>query len=68
LYVVYVNHPNNKAIIHRAECSRYTHRRRDETINGYWRGPFENFSEAQNFAKKTGKTRVDTCAFCFPQA
>ena len=36
-YVVYVNHPINKAIVHSTLCGKYTNRRRDKTINGYYK-------------------------------
>ncbi|MDH5782863.1 MAG: hypothetical protein OEZ35_04260 [Candidatus Bathyarchaeota archaeon] len=64
MYVVYVNHPNNKAIVHRETCRVYVHRRRDDTHNGYWRGLFEKLADAESFARSTGKKRIDTCAFC----
>lgn len=63
-YVVYVNHPNNKAIVHDETCSKYTNRRRNQTHNGFWTEPFESFEEAMKFAKTTGKRRTDTCALC----
>ena len=63
-YVVYVNHPTNKAIVHDTDCGKYTKRRRDRTINGYWSEIFKNFEEAMNYAKRTGKKNIDTCAFC----
>jgi len=63
-YVVYVNHPANKAIIHNTDCGKYTNRRRDKTINGFWSEIFESYEEALNYAKKTGKKNVDSCAFC----
>ncbi len=67
-YVVYVNHPNNKAIVHTTTCGKYTKRRRDKTHNGYWsiveREPFETIEEAMSFARSTGKATVDSCAFC----
>ncbi len=47
MYVVYVNHPNNKAIVHDTDCGKYTNRRRDRTHNGYW-SDFERFEEAWN--------------------
>jgi hypothetical protein len=64
MYVVYVNHPNNKAIVHDTDCGKYTNRRRDRTHNGYWSETFKSFEEAWNYAKSTGKRTVDTCAFC----
>lgn len=41
-YVVYVNHPNNKAIVHNSMCGKYQSRRRDESHNGYWTQEFSN--------------------------
>jgi len=64
MYVVYVNHPSNKAIIHLDTCRWYVNRRRDETHNGYWRGPFVRMADAQDFVQSTRKKRVDTCSFC----
>jgi len=63
-YVVYVNHQNNKAIVHSISCTRYIRRKRNETHNGYWTQPFSDFNEAMAFAKNTRKARIDTCAFC----
>lgn len=67
-YVVYVNHPTNKAIVHATSCGKFTKRRRDKTLNGYWsiveRSPFKTIEEARDFANKTGKKNIDTCAFC----
>jgi len=64
MYVIYVNHPNNKAIVHDTDCGKYTGRRRDKTINGYWSETFETLEEALNYASRTGKANIDTCAFC----
>ena len=66
-YVVYVNHPNNKAIVHSTLCGKYTNRRRDKTINGYWSDVFENFKNAMSYAKAIGKKNVDTCSLCNPK-
>ena len=63
-YVVYVNHPNNKAMVHDTNCGKYTNRRRDKTIHGYWSQAFRSVEEALNYARGTGKKNVDTCAFC----
>jgi len=67
-YVVYVNHPTNRATIHSTECWTFTKRRRDKTFNGYWsivqNEPFETIQDARNFARRTGKRDVSTCAFC----
>lgn len=67
-YVIYVNHPNNKAIVHSVDCGKFVYRRRDRTHNGYWsivdHEPFETISEAISYANKTSKRNIDTCAFC----
>ena len=63
-YVVYVNHPTNKAIVHNTDCSRYVNRKRDKTSNGYWTIPFPTQQAAWNYAKSTGKKTIDSCAFC----
>lgn len=63
-YVVYVNHPNNKAVVHVSHCNRYQHRRRNKTLNGYWKGIFVDFKEAMEFAQSTRKKNIDCCAFC----
>lgn len=64
-YMVYVNHPNNKAIIHTDQCFKYIKRKRDVTHNGYWTGPFRDLNEATEFARLTQKKTIDRCAFCF---
>ncbi len=61
-YSVYINHPNNKAIVHSDLCSKYRLRRRDETHNGYWSQLFSDFNEAIEFARETGKKTIDCCA------
>ena len=63
-WVVYVNHPNNKAIVHSDSCHRYRNRRREKTHNGYWEGKFGDFDEARAFAHSTQKKKTDCCAFC----
>lgn len=67
-YVIYVNNPTNRATIHTTTCGKFTSRRRDKTFNGYWsiieHEPFKAIKDAQEYAKKTGKKNIDTCAFC----
>ena len=63
-YVVYVNNPTSKAMVHDTKCGKYTSRRRDKTIHGFWSDIFENLEEALSFAKNSGKKNVDTCSFC----
>ncbi len=63
-YVVYVNYPNNKAIVHSTDCNRYINRKRNRTVSGYWSEPFENRRDALNYAKETKRAKKDTCSFC----
>jgi hypothetical protein len=67
-FVFYVNHPNNKATIHAAICGKFTNRRRDKTLNGYWstveHEPFKTLIAAEEYAQKTGKQNINRCAFC----
>jgi hypothetical protein len=64
VFVVYVNHPNNKAIVHETACGRHRSRRRDTTHNGHWTQPYSDIEAALNFAQSTRKRTVDTCAIC----
>jgi hypothetical protein len=63
-FVIYVNHPTNKAIVHSSTCHKYQHRKRNATHNGYWTRPTATMEEAFLQARATGKRTVDTCAFC----
>ncbi len=63
-YVVYVNTPTNKAIVHDTSCGKYQARKRNRTSNGFWTQPYSDFATAWQFAQSTGKKTVDTCAFC----
>ena len=72
-YWLHVNHPNNKAIIHREDgCGSaqkaiarkkrglpYGEVRGDQ--NGRWDGPFSTLGEAEAAQRATGKTRQDQC-------
>lgn len=62
-YVVYVNHPNNKALIHSATCGFYIHRKAENLRTGYWKA-FETRKDAETFANKTGKQKVRPCKTC----
>jgi len=62
MFRVYVNHPNNKAIVHRDSCGCY--RGIDKTHNGYWKHGFETAEQALEFARNTGKQIIDFCALC----
>ena len=63
-YVVYINHPNNKAIIHSINSTWFIKRKRDSTHNEHWSEPIDDFETAKAFKKNTGKAMVDTCAYC----
>ncbi len=63
-YAVYVNFPNNKAIIHSEDCPIFRNRRSDETPNGYWRWGFNDIESALDFARQTGRKTIRPCAFC----
>jgi len=63
-FVVYVNFQNNKAVVHNVTCWVYRHRKRDRTVNGFWSEIFESFETSLEFAKSTGRKKVDSCAFC----
>ena len=63
-FVVYVNYPNNKAIVHNTNCGKYQSRKRNKTHNGYWTEPMTSMENALNYAKSTGKKTIDTCSFC----
>ena len=64
-YFVYVNHPNNKAVVHNSNCSFFlVNKVGMQTENGYWQGPFSTLNDACNFAKSTGKQTVKCCEIC----
>lgn len=62
-YVVYVNHPNNKAVVHSTSCGKYINRRRDKTVNGFWSETFETLEEALDYERKTGKRELTLMLF-----
>lgn len=63
-YVVYVNHPTNKAMVHKSTCGRFINRKRDNTLNGFWKMNIDSFDLAMDFARNTNKKNVDSCAIC----
>lgn len=63
-YVVYVNHPVSKAMIHDEKCTCYRNRKADQTPDGFWEDIFESYEEALQFAKSTGKRYIGSCTFC----
>ena len=67
-YWVYVNHPNNKAIVHEAACSHCNDGRGmvddKSRWNGEWRGPFRDASVALKKANESGKRNIRLCGHC----
>ena len=68
MYVVYVNHPTNRATVHHIECCYYVHRKADRTRNGYWSPTCGTLQEAMIYAHGTGKATVRTCKVCIEPA
>ena len=66
-FYVYLNAPNNKALIHRADCQHCNQGEGRTPIksdfNGEWIGPFDQ-PTARLRARQSGKNRVQWCAFC----
>lgn len=66
-YWVYVNEPNNKALIHRASCSHCNSGKGREVTtspdNGEWFGPFD-IEDAKIKAMKSKKSTKRWCGFC----
>jgi hypothetical protein len=60
MFRVYVNYPNNKAIVHRESCGCY--RGIDKTHNGYWKHGFETAEQALEFARNRHLSR-ELCLF-----
>ena len=64
---VYLNVPNNKALIHEAACQYCNHGKGRATIkseyNGEWIGPFDQPTAKQE-AQQADKKRVQWCAYC----
>ena len=63
-YVVYVNHPTDKAFVHEAEYWRSVRRQADRTANGYWADEFGAQEAALAFARSTGKGNVRLAKCC----
>ncbi len=69
-YEVYVNHPNNKAIIHDAACRTLRqHGGVSSTYppSGYYSGVIEDLDEAWAFARGTNKAEIRTHRVCLGQ-
>lgn len=63
-FAVYVDGPEDYAMIHRRNCSHYQNREGDDMDTGYWKSGFESKKDALNFAQNTGKSDVNTCGKC----
>lgn len=66
-YVVYVNHPTNRATIHTIYCGKYQNRKSNMTPNGFWSKEFANPEDAEKFAYRTGKKTIHVCVVCMPE-
>lgn len=67
MYVVYVNTPNNKALVHSDRCANYIKRVADRTAAGYWSSPFATREAALAYGKSLGKKRVANAMGCCPR-
>ena len=69
-YWVYENYPNNRATVHKAECSHCNNGAGvhgvDKNSNGQWHGPYHGLSEARAKAGSTGRAVVRDCQVCAP--
>ncbi len=63
-FAVYMDDPEDYAMVHRESCGHYQNRKGDQMDTGYWKGGFRSKKEALNFAQKTEKSDVDTCGKC----
>lgn len=66
-FYVYTNVPNDKALIHHADCSHCNHGKGrtavKSTYNGQWHGPLDELT-ARMKASRSGKSLVRWCALC----
>ena len=66
-FYVYLNVPNNKALIHQADCQHCNHGQGRTAIksdfNGEWLGPFDE-TTARLTARQSSKSRIQWCAYC----
>ncbi len=64
---VYLNTPNNKALVHLGDCSHCNHGRgrTDDKLeyNGQWLGPYDE-ATALATARRSHKKRIQWCGFC----
>jgi hypothetical protein len=64
VFVVYVNHPNHKALVHRSDCGHYLDRKADHLPTGFWSRLFTEQASVRDFALMTRKRRVDDARCC----
>lgn len=57
MFVVYVNTPNNKALVHDARCAFYR-KNKGITLNGFWSDELTTLDGAMAYARLTGKALV----------
>ena len=66
-YWVYVNEPNDKALVHEAICSYCNDGKgvaaEKLASNGRWHGPFTK-DQAKQTALKSGKSKIQWCGHC----
>ena len=66
-FYVYTNVPNDKALIHLADCSHCNHGLgrgvESDAANGEWHGPFHE-DQARAVAIRSRKRRIQWCGFC----
>ena len=69
-YWVYENYPNNKAMVHRAECGFCQDGAgvsgTGGTANGQWHGPYPDVHQARSQAHFTRRADVRDCVYCKP--
>ena len=64
VYSVYVNHPNDKAKLHKRTCV-FVQKRKPNTQRGQWQD-FATRASAVAFVKRTGKLNTQPCQVCRP--
>ena len=66
-FEVYVNYPNDKAIIHDANC-RFLRQHggvsRANPPTGHYSGLIEDLADAWDYARAENKTETRTCSVC----
>lgn len=65
-YVVNVDWPTGKALVHRADCEYYVGRVPKKPADGGWEGPFRARHEALACARDTGVPEARQAGCCNP--